>query len=73
MLGKCPDCNGLVSDTAKACPHCGYDIQARMQEIRKSRAEQRKIYADVEQSLKNSSSPTANATLNVLKKSGFFI
>lgn len=25
-LMKCPECNGQVSDKAKACPHCGYPI-----------------------------------------------
>lgn len=25
-LIKCPECNGQVSDKAKACPHCGYPI-----------------------------------------------
>lgn len=22
-LGKCPECDGIVSTTASACPHCG--------------------------------------------------
>lgn len=26
-LIKCPECGKEVSDTAKACPNCGYDIQ----------------------------------------------
>lgn len=25
---SCPDCNGKVSDTAKACPHCGKPVNA---------------------------------------------
>lgn len=25
MLIKCPDCEGTMSDSARACPHCGYD------------------------------------------------
>ena len=25
-LIKCPECNGKVSDTAKTCPHCGFDL-----------------------------------------------
>jgi RNA polymerase subunit RPABC4/transcription elongation factor Spt4 len=23
---KCPECGGMVSDTAKVCPHCGFAI-----------------------------------------------
>ena len=26
-LIKCPECNAVVSNTAKACPHCGYNIK----------------------------------------------
>lgn len=25
-LVKCPECNGEISDTAVACPHCGYAL-----------------------------------------------
>jgi|SaaInl7_135m_RNA_FD_contig_21_3277074_length_457_multi_5_in_0_out_0_1 predicted amidophosphoribosyltransferase len=25
-LSKCPECNGKVSGTAKACPHCGHAL-----------------------------------------------
>lgn len=27
-LTTCPECKGKVSDTAKACPHCGFDINS---------------------------------------------
>lgn len=26
-LIKCPECNTAVSNTAKTCPHCGYNIK----------------------------------------------
>lgn len=26
-LIKCPECNVAVSNTAKTCPHCGYNIK----------------------------------------------
>lgn len=26
---KCPDCHGLVSDQAPACPHCGRPMKAQ--------------------------------------------
>ena len=25
-LIKCPECNGMVSETSSSCPHCGYDM-----------------------------------------------
>ena len=25
-LMSCPECSGQVSDTAVACPHCGYSV-----------------------------------------------
>lgn len=27
MLKNCPECNGVVSDKASACPHCGYPMK----------------------------------------------
>lgn len=27
-LINCPECKGKVSDTAKTCPHCGFDINS---------------------------------------------
>ncbi len=27
MAVKCPDCDGALSLSAKACPHCGYIIK----------------------------------------------
>lgn len=27
-LIRCPECGKQVSDTAKACPNCGYDFEA---------------------------------------------
>lgn len=32
-LIHCPECNKEVSDTAKMCPHCGYDIAGYIQQI----------------------------------------
>ena len=29
MLRTCPECSGSVSDSAAACPHCGYQIKGR--------------------------------------------
>ena len=26
-LIKCPECNAVVSNTAKTCPHCGYNTK----------------------------------------------
>ena len=26
---ECPECEGSCSDTAKACPHCGFDFVAQ--------------------------------------------
>lgn len=26
-LIKCPECNEIVSDMVKTCPHCGYNIK----------------------------------------------
>jgi hypothetical protein len=26
MIVKCPECGGNVSDRAKTCPHCGYEL-----------------------------------------------
>lgn len=26
-LVSCPECGGMVSDSAAACPHCGYDMR----------------------------------------------
>lgn len=26
-LIKCPECNAVISNTAKTCPHCGYNIK----------------------------------------------
>lgn len=26
-LIKCPECNAVVSNTAKTCPHCGHNIK----------------------------------------------
>lgn len=27
-LINCPECSGQVSDKAKVCPHCGYELVA---------------------------------------------
>ena len=27
-VGKCPDCQGKVSDRAEQCPHCGAPLHA---------------------------------------------
>jgi predicted nucleic acid-binding Zn-ribbon protein len=72
MLGKCPECKGLVSDTAKSCPHCGYDIATHVKKRDEARARDRANNAAVEKALENSTSPTAKTTLDILKKSGFF-
>lgn len=29
-LINCPECNGMVSETALSCPHCGYDMNLIM-------------------------------------------
>lgn len=31
-LIKCPECGGQVSDTAKLCPHCGFEVKTRLAE-----------------------------------------
>lgn len=28
-LVNCPECGGSVSDEAKICPHCGYDLKKK--------------------------------------------
>lgn len=37
-LIHCPECDKDVSDTAKICPHCGYDIQSYV--LKKNAAEE---------------------------------
>lgn len=32
-LINCPECNGIVSDKASACPHCGYPMENQRPEI----------------------------------------
>lgn len=34
-LISCPECNKEVSDTAKSCPHCGYNIEKYITDSRK--------------------------------------
>ncbi len=31
-LIKCPECGGQVSDTAKLCPHCGFEVKTHLAE-----------------------------------------
>lgn len=41
-LVKCPECGrGNVSDSAEACPDCGYGLKAHFEKIRKEQEEQR--------------------------------
>ena len=32
-LIKCPECNGIVSDVAFSCPHCGFPLKKDSQEV----------------------------------------
>ena len=44
MLGKCPDCGGKLSDTAKRCFRCGYDTGTRGVDL-PQKASDREIFA----------------------------
>ena len=44
-LIKCPECGGKVSDTAPACPHCGYLFRPQL--YSNPPAEPQEIYTDV--------------------------
>ena len=42
-LIKCPECGREnVSDSAEACPNCGYGIKAHFERIKKEEEEKRK-------------------------------
>lgn len=51
-LVKCPECGReKVSDSAKACPDCGYDIKAHFEKLRqeeeiKHREEEQKAFEE---------------------------
>ena len=32
-LINCPECNNMISEKAKACPHCGYPVDTIVQDI----------------------------------------
>lgn len=42
-LIKCPECGKEVSDTAVACPSCGYGIASYMEQIKEQRRYQQKL------------------------------
>ncbi len=48
-LVKCPECGKEVSDTAYACPNCGYSVKVHFDNLkRKKQAEIRKKQLEVE-------------------------
>ncbi len=48
-LVKCPECGKEVSDTANACPNCGYGVKVHFDKVKQKRqAELRKKQLEIE-------------------------
>ena len=62
---RCPSCSGLVSDNAIMCPHCGYDIQKKLADVKKEREELRGVFDAVK---KSSDDPTVNKICDIVNK-----
>lgn len=67
MLIKCPECGRAISDTAKSCNYCGYDLEARKQKIVEEKIDMNKALADVR---KNGDEETQKI-VDIMKSCGF--
>ena len=60
-LIHCPECNKEVSNTAKMCPHCGYDIAGYIQQIEQQKKKEQE--EQTQQSEKEAVSHEKNETI----------